>query len=55
MPIIAIFSKEKAENVFMGMEMENEYGEIENIDYESRVITVEFNDFFIVSVYVLSL
>ena len=49
---VAIFSKEKAENVFLGMEMKNEYGEIENIDYESRVITVEYNNFFVVSVYV---
>lgn len=34
------------------MEFENEDGEIENFDDESRVITIELNDFFVVSVYV---
>lgn len=49
---VGIFSKEKAENVIKGIEIENEYGEIEDIDYESRVLTLEYNDFFIVNVYV---
>lgn len=49
---VAIFSKEKAENIFIGIETENEYGELENSDEESRVLTVEYNDFFVVSVYV---
>ena len=49
---VAILSKEKAENVIEGIELENEYGEMENIDYESRVLTLEYNDFFIVCVYV---
>lgn len=49
---VAIFSKEKAENVVLGIELEDEEGEYNNIDYESRVITVEYNDFFVVSVYV---
>lgn len=49
---VAILSKEKAEKVIEGIELENEYGELENIDYESRVLTLEYNDFFIVSVYV---
>ncbi|MBE5806659.1 MAG: exodeoxyribonuclease III [Clostridiales bacterium] len=46
---VAIFSKEKAEDVRLGIELEDEE---DNIDYESRVITVEYNDFFVVSVYV---
>ena len=50
--ILIIQTKEKAHNVLMGIELENEYGEIENIDNESRVITLEYNDFFIVNVYV---
>ncbi len=49
---VAIFSKEKAENVVLGIELEDEDGEYNNIDYESRVITAEYNDFFVVSVYV---
>lgn len=49
---VAILSKEKAENVILGIELEDEDGEDNNIDYESRVITVEYNDFFVVSVYV---
>lgn len=49
---VAIFSKEKAESVFIGITVENEDGEMENIDTESRVLTIEYNDYFIVSVYV---
>ena len=49
---VAIYSKQKAENIFIGIEAENEFGEMENIDKESRVLTIEYNDFFIVSVYV---
>lgn len=49
---VAILSKEKAENVINGIEIENEYGEMEDIDYESRVLTLEYNDFYVVSVYV---
>jgi len=51
---VAIFSKENPVNVLYGMEMENEYGELQNVDNESRVITLEFNSCFIVSVYVPS-
>ena len=49
---VAIYSKIKAETVILGMEFENEDGEIENFDDESRVITIELNDFYVVSVYV---
>ena len=49
---VAIFSKEKAENIIQGIEIENEYGEPENVDDEGRVLTAEYNDFFIVNVYV---
>ena len=49
---VAIYSKKEAENVIIGIENENEYGEMENIDNEARVLTIEYNDFFIVSVYV---
>ena len=49
---VAIYTKQKAENVIIGIENENEYGEIENIDTEQRVLTIEYNDFFIVSVYI---
>ena len=49
---VAILSKEKAEHVIEGIILENEYGELENRDYESRVLTLEYNDFFIISVYV---
>lgn len=49
---VAIYSKIKAENVILGMEFENENGEIEDFDDESRVITIELNDFYVVSVYV---
>lgn len=49
---VAIFSKEKPVNVIVGMPSEDEYGENEDLDTESRVITAEFNDFFLVSVYV---
>lgn len=49
---VAILSKEEAVNVTLGIEAENEYGEMEDIDYESRVLTLEYNDFYIVSVYV---
>lgn len=49
---VAIFAKEKAENVIYGMPIINDYGEEENVDKESRVITLEYNDFYVVSVYV---
>lgn len=49
---VAIFSKEKAENVIIGMKEEYEDGDFEELDDEARVITVEYNEFFIVSVYV---
>ncbi len=49
---VAIFTKEKPINVLVGIEIENEDDEIEDIDNESRVITLEYEDFYIVSVYV---
>ena len=49
---VAIFSKKKADNIIVGMKLENECGELENFDVESRVLTLEYNDFYIVSVYV---
>ena len=49
---VAIYSRKEAENIIVGIESENEFGEIENIDNEARVLTIEYNDFFIVSVYV---
>ena len=49
---VAVFTKEQADNVILGMKIEDEFGEIEDLDDESRVLTVEFNNFFVVSVYV---
>lgn len=49
---VAIFAKQKAEKIIYGMPITNEYDEIENVDKESRVITLEYNDFYLVSVYV---
>lgn len=49
---VAIFSKEKAERVLIGMKEEYEDGEYEELDLESRVLTLEYNHFYIVSVYV---
>ena len=49
---VAIYTKEKPENVLIGIEIENEFGEIEDVDDESRVLTLEYNNFFIVNVYV---
>lgn len=51
---VAILSKMQPVNILYGMEVENEYEELENMDTESRVITLEFNNFFVVSVYVPS-
>ena len=34
------------------MEIEDEYGEVYQADNESRVITLEYDDFYLVSVYV---
>ena len=44
---VAIFTKIKPDKVYYGMELKNE-----NVDKESRVITLEYSNFFIVSVYV---
>ena len=49
---VAIFTKEEPIKVLVGVEIENDEEEFENIDNESRVITVEFDEFYIVSVYV---
>lgn len=49
---VAIFAKEEPLNVLIGMEIEDEYGEIYQADDESRVIALEYNDFYLVSVYV---
>ena len=51
---VAIFTKKEPINILCGMELENEYEEIEDFDIESRVITLEYNDFYIISVYVPS-
>ena len=49
---VAILTKQKPIDVILGIEVENEEGEIENIDNESRVITAEYDEFYIVNVYV---
>lgn len=49
---VAIFTKQQPVNVILGIKIENDEGEIENIDTESRVITAEYDDFYIVNVYV---
>lgn len=49
---VGILAKEKPINVIEGIEIEDDDGELINIDKESRVITLEYNDLFIVSVYV---
>ena len=49
---VGILTKEKPNNVLIGMEILNDNNELENIDMESRVVAVEYNEFFIVSVYV---
>ncbi len=48
---VAIYSKIKAENVYLGMKLKNEE-ELDCFNDESRVITIEINDFYIVCVYV---
>lgn len=49
---VAIFAKKKAENIILGMPIETDDDELENLDEESRVLTIEYNDFFVVCVYV---
>ena len=49
---VGILAKEKPLKVIMGMEIEDTYGEIYQTDNESRVITLEYNDFYIVSTYI---
>ena len=49
---VAIYAKQKPINVMLGIEIENEDGKKEDIDTESRVITAEYNEFYIVNVYV---
>lgn len=49
---VGILAREKPINILIGMENEDNEGEITNVDNESRVITLEYNNFFIVSVYV---
>ena len=51
---VAIFTKKEPVSVLYGMKLENEYGEIEDFDIESRIITLEYDSFYIVSVYVPS-
>ncbi len=48
---VAIFTKKKPENVYYGIEI-SKNGKMCDVDNESRVITLEYNEFFIVSVYV---
>lgn len=49
---VGIIAKKEPLNVIVGMEIEDEYGEMYQADNESRVIALEYNDFFIASVYV---
>ena len=49
---VAILTKEEPIKLLTGMEIENEEGENENIDIESRVIAIEYSEFYVVSVYV---
>lgn len=49
---VAIFTKRRAENVLVGMKFENEEEEIEDLDEESRVLTLEYDNFYLVNVYV---
>lgn len=51
---VAIFTKKEPVSILYGMKLENEYGEMEDFDTESRVITLEYNSFYVVSVYVPS-
>lgn len=49
---VGILAKEKPIDVYMGMLSEDEEGRIYDSDTESRVITLEYNNYFIISVYV---
>lgn len=51
---VAIFTKKKPVNVVRGIIVEDEENKKNNVDTESRVITIEYNDFYIVSVYIPS-
>jgi len=48
---VGILAKEKPIDVYIGMPAEDEEGIIYDRDTESRVITLEYNNYFIVSVY----
>lgn len=45
---VAIFARKKPNNVYYGINI----GKKKNIDNEARVITIEYNDYYIVNVYV---
>lgn len=49
---VGILAKKEPINILRGMEIEDEYGEIYQADNESRVITLEYNNFYIMSVYI---
>ena len=49
---VGILTKIKPLNTIVGMKVENEFGEICEEDNESRAITLEYNDFYIISVYI---
>ncbi len=47
---VATFTKKKPNNIFWGIKINQE--DEENIDNEARVLTLEYNDFYVVNVYV---
>lgn len=49
---VGILARKKPINVHIGMQVESDEGEIYDIDKESRVITLEYENYFIISVYV---
>jgi len=49
---VGILTKSEPINIIMGMEIENEYGEMYQADNEARLITLEYDDLYLVNVYV---